>query len=177
MSKGLEIERKFLVDLPDLNKLDVKRKIEIIQTYLKRGNNNSQRRVRKIIENGSISYTYTEKVFVSPVIREENEFEITADEYSRLLEQSDEKCDPVEKIRYCFNYRDQIFELDVYPFSHDFAIMELELDFPEQKIYFPECVNVLKDVSDDKRYSNASLASASSFPEESCSVHQRIQTA
>lgn len=170
MAKGLEIERKFLVDLPDLNKLDIERKIEIKQTYLKRGNNDSQRRVRKITENDRISYTYTEKVFVSPVIREENEYEITADEYVRLLEQLDESCTPVEKTRYCFNYSDQLFELDVYPFSHDLAIMELELDFPEQKIYFPECVNVLKDVSDDKRYSNASLALAASFPTEAGSV-------
>lgn len=169
MAKDLEIERKFLVVLPDLNKLDVKRKIEIMQTYLKRGSNDSQRRVRKIIENGSVFYTYTEKVFVSPVVREENESEITADEYVRLLEQSDKSCALVEKIRYCFNYSDQLFELDVYPFSNDYAIMELELDFPEQKIYFPECVNVLKDVSDDKRYSNASLALAASFPEEACS--------
>ncbi len=169
MAKELEIERKFLVVLPDLNRLDVKRKIEIMQTYLKRGSNDSQRRVRKIIENGSVFYTYTEKVFVSPVVREENESEITADEYVRLLEQSDKSCAPVEKIRYCFNYSDQLFELDVYPFSNDYAIMELELDFPEQKIYFPECVNVLKDVSDDKRYSNASLALAASFPEEACS--------
>lgn len=69
MAKGLEIERKFLVDLPDLNKLDIERKIEIKQTYLKRGNNDSQRRVRKITENDRISYTYTEKVFVSPVIQ------------------------------------------------------------------------------------------------------------
>lgn len=169
MAKDLEIERKFLVVLPDLNKLDVKRKIEVMQTYLKRGSNDSQRRVRKIIENGSVFYTYTEKVFVSPVVREENESEITADEYVLLLEQSDKSCAPVEKIRYCFNYSDQLFELDVYPFSNDYAIMELELDFPEQKIYFPECVNVLKDVSDDKRYSNASLALAASFPEEACS--------
>lgn len=169
MAKDFEIERKFLVVLPDLNKLDVKRKIKIMQTYLKRGSNDSQRRVRKIIENGSVFYTYTEKVFVSPVVREENESEITADEYVRLLEQSDKSCAPVEKIRYCFNYSDQLFELDVYPFSNDYAIMELELDFPEQKIYFPECVNVLKDVSDDKRYSNASLALAASFPEEACS--------
>lgn len=104
------------------------------------------------------------------LFREENEYEITADEYVRLLEQLDESCTPVEKTRYCFNYSDQLFELDVYPFSHDLAIMELELDFPEQKIYFPECVNVLKDVSDDKRYSNASLALAASFPTEVGSV-------
>ena len=48
MSKGLEIERKFLVELPDVKRLDVKRRIGITQTYLSRGRNDSQRRVRRI---------------------------------------------------------------------------------------------------------------------------------
>lgn len=166
MANGLEIERKFLVEFPDLNKLDVKKTIGIIQTYLIRGSGNIQRRVRKITENSSISYTYTEKRFVSPVIREENESEITADEYIRLLDEADTECSPVEKTRYCFAFRDQLFELDTYPFSQDLAVMELELDSPEQEIYFPDNVNVLKDVSDDKRYSNAALASAGRFPKD-----------
>jgi len=42
--------------------------------------------------------------------------------------------------------------------------MELELRSPDQKIDFPDNVHVLGDVSDDKRYSNASLASAGAFP-------------
>ncbi len=166
MAKGLEIERKFLVEFPDLSKLDVKKTIKIIQTYLKRGSENTQRRVRKITENSRISYTYTEKKFVSPVIREEDESEITAGEYVRFLEEADAECTPVEKTRYCFNFRNQLFELDTYPFSHSLAVMELELGFPEQEIYFPDYVNVLKDVSDDKRYSNAALASTGAFPEE-----------
>ena len=48
-----EIERKFLVELPDLGSLDVRRKICITQTYLNRGENNEQRRVRRISENGT----------------------------------------------------------------------------------------------------------------------------
>ena len=89
MSKNLEIERKFLVKMPDLRKLDVVRRLNITQTYLKRGDNNSQRRVRRIDENGSITYTYTEKQFISPLIRNEDEFEISEQEYSRLLMQKD----------------------------------------------------------------------------------------
>ena len=70
------------------------------------------------------------------------------------------------KTRYCFNYAEQLFELDVYPYSDRLAIMELELADPEQIIDFPPFVNVLKDVSDDSRYSNANLASAGAFPDE-----------
>lgn len=165
MSKGLEIERKFLVELPDLRELDIIRRIGIIQTYLTRGENNSQRRVRRIDENGRTTYTYTEKQFISPLVRVENEFEISEQDYSSLLKQKDTHCAPVEKVRYCFDYNSQLFELDTYPFSGDLAIMELELDSPEQKIDFPDNVNVIKDVSGDKSYSNAALANAGAFPE------------
>ena len=164
MAKGLEIERKFLVELPDVRRLDVKRKIGITQTYLNHGKDKSQRRVRRIAENGAVTYTYTEKVFISAITREENEYEISRDEYDRLLGQSDKSISSVEKVRYCFNYHDQLFELDTYPFSDKLAIMELELRSPDQKIDFPDNVHVLGDVSDDKRYSNASLASAGAFP-------------
>ena len=166
MSNGLEIERKFLVEMPDVSALDVRRKISITQTYLTRGENDSQRRVRRISENGKVRYTYTEKVFLTPVTRKENEFEISEKEYNELLGQSDKKIAPVEKVRYCFDYNDQLFELDTYPFSGKLAIMELELGSPEQGIDFPANVRVLKDVSADAAYSNANLASAGRFPEQ-----------
>ncbi|MBR4628250.1 MAG: hypothetical protein IKO47_11250 [Ruminococcus sp.] len=165
MSKGLEIERKFLVELPDIRKLDVRRTIVITQTYLTRGNGDTQRRVRCINENGSVRYTYTEKVFITNVTREETEFEINETDYRRLLMQADIRFAPVEKVRYCFNYHDQLFELDTYPFSRSLAIMELELRSPDQEIDFPDNVHVIGDVSDDKRYSNSALATAGAFPE------------
>ncbi len=166
MGINYEIERKFLVEFPDVAKLDVKRKISIVQTYLKRGSNGSQRRVRSVEENGKVKYTYTEKVFITPVTREENEYEISEDEYRRLLEQERGDSPPIEKVRYCFEYNDQLFELDKYPFSDKLAIMELELRSPDQKIDFPDNVNVLREVSGDSRYSNATLASAGGFPEQ-----------
>ena len=166
MGTAYEIERKFLVELPDVSKLDVKRRIGIVQTYLEKGGNGSQRRVRSVCENGRTKYTYTEKVFITPVTREENEFEISSEEYSRLLEQERGDCPPVEKVRYCFEHRGQLFELDTYPFSDKLAIMELELSSPEQEIYFPDNVKVLREVSEDSRYSNAALAAAGAFPEQ-----------
>ncbi len=166
MPKGLEIERKFLVELPDIRKLDVRRTIVITQTYLTRGDNDMQRRVRRINENGKVRYTYTEKLFLTALTREENEFDITESEYRRLLLQADVRFAPVEKVRYCFDYHGQLFELDTYPFSGKLAIMELEMGTPDQKIDFPDNVNVLSDVSEDKRYSNSSLATAGAFPEQ-----------
>lgn len=165
MSEGLEIERKFLVELPELQKLDILSTAGITQTYLMQGTDNSQRRVRKIDENGAVIYTYTEKRFITPVIRDEREREISSAEYERFLMQRDMECAPVEKIRYRFDYLGQLFELDVYPFSDKLAILELELESPEQKINLPDYINVIKDVSADKKYSNAALANAGAFPE------------
>lgn len=165
MGTNYEIERKFLVEFPDVAKLNVVRRIGIVQTYLKKGDNGSQRRVRSIEENGKIRYTYTEKVFLTPVTREENEYEISAEEYRTLLQEHND-CPPVKKVRYCFEYKDQLFEMDKYPFSDELAIMELELRSPDQKIDFPDNVKVLKEVSADHRYSNATLASTGRFPEQ-----------
>jgi len=164
MAAGLEIERKFLVEFPDIKKLDLRRKISIVQTYLHRGKNDSQRRVRRLEENETVSYTYTEKVFISPTIREETEYEISRREYEKLLSEADKELIPVDKVRFCFNYKNQLFELDTYPFSDKLAVMELELDSPEQEIDFPSSVRVIKDVTADSRYSNASLSAAGAFP-------------
>jgi CYTH domain-containing protein len=164
MGKNYEIERKFLVEFPDVEKLDVRKRIGIKQTYLSDGESHSQRRVRRLDENGRVYYTYTEKVFLTPVTREENECTIELEDYKRLLKEAKKEFKPVEKVRYAFNYHDQLFELDTYPFSDKLAIMELELKSAEQEIDFPDNVRVIKDVSADKRYSNSALASAGRFP-------------
>jgi CYTH domain-containing protein len=162
----LEIERKFLVEYPDVDVLDVRRKISIVQTYLSDGDDGAQRRVRSIEENGRSSYTYTEKHFRSPVVRDEYEKEITADEYNELLLQKKTDFTPVEKVRYCFCYKDQLFELDTYHFSSRLAVMELELESEDQVIYLPDNVKVIREVTGEKRYSNSTLANAGCFPEE-----------
>lgn len=165
MIKGYEIERKFLVEFPDTSNLNVKNTSEIFQVYLNNGENDSQRRIRKISMDGKIRYTYTEKLFITAVTRKEMEYEIDEAEYQRLLAQAREDDVPIEKIRYCFEYRGQLFELDTYPFSSELAILELELESPDQQIYFPDYINVIKEVTGDDRYSNAALAAAAAFPE------------
>ena len=115
----LEIERKFLIrQNPEIFDHSVLRK-HIIQTYLISGED-IQRRIRKLTASGTESYTkyyYTEKRFLSAVTREENEHEISPDEYERLLSEADTKLETIEKIRYILYYEGQNFEIDVYPFS------------------------------------------------------------
>ena len=165
MAEGLEIERKFLVALPLPDDIDVRHRLHIIQTYLSDGENGSQRRVRKIEEEGSVSYTFTEKVFLTDVVRRENEREITAVEYEKLLGQAKKNYAPIDKVRTGFDYHKQYFELDVYPFSDTQAIMELEMKSAEQVIDFPESIHIIKEVTGMREYSNAALANAGKFPE------------
>lgn len=165
MSKELEIERKFLVNIPDTDKLDVRKKLDIVQTYLEDGDNGIQRRVRRIYENDKVHYIYTEKLFMTAVTRQEMEYEIDEKEYNRLISQARQDCKPINKTRFCFDYRSQLFELDVYPFSDKLAVLELELADENQKIVFPENVGVIAEVTGNPDYSNASLANAGAFPE------------
>lgn len=166
MKNGLEIERKFLVQLPVQELKGVRSDISILQTYLIDGQNDSQRRVRRITDNSSTIYVYTEKIFYTPMIRKEKEYEISENEYTRLIQEAKKELTPVNKRRICFDYRDQLFELDIYPFSDSFAIMELELSQPEQDIYFPEFINIIKEVTGVDSYSNSALANAGAFPED-----------
>ena len=51
-----------------------------------------------------------------------------------------------------------MFEIDVYPFWNDRAIMEIELDDEGQEIIFPPEIQIIREVTSDKRYTNSSLA-------------------
>lgn len=52
----------------------------------------------------------------------------------------------------------QYFEIDIYPFWMDKAIMEIELSEPNEEIRFPEMINVIREVTEDDQYKNSSLA-------------------
>lgn len=161
---GTEIERKFLIKryAPGIDGETV---WDIVQTYLLRGDPDIQRRVRKITVNGSAEYFYTEKKFVSDKVRRENERKITREEYEALLKEADKELEPIIKTRRIFDYKGQSFEMDEYPFSQELATVELELESTEQPVILPTFLNVVKEVTGDKRYSNAAMAKAGQFPE------------
>lgn len=158
-----EIERKFLIAYPDMDFLNENAAHSfIVQTYLKSDSGNT-RRVRKRYDGEKTVYTYTEKRHITAVRRMEYEREITAGEYQTLLKEADESRVPVEKERYCLDYENQLFEIDIYPFYTDRAIMEIELEHEEQKILFPPEIKTIREVTEDGRYSNHSLAKSVPF--------------
>ena len=156
-----EIERKFLIEYPNieqLEKLPNCQKIDIVQTYLK-SKNGLEIRIRQRGQNGNFAYAKTIKQKVTNIKRLETETRITKDEYLRLLLEADTNKRQIIKTRYCLMHNNQYFEIDVYPFWNDKAIMEIELRDEKQKINFPKMFKIIKEVTDDENYSNYNLAS------------------
>ena len=155
-----EIERKFLIQYPDLNWLENIpncQRIEIIQTYLisKEG---EEVRVRQRGMNGNYIYFQKLKKAVSGLKRVEIERRLSKDEYLTLLMDADPTKRQIRKTRYCLTFDNQYFEIDVYPFWTDKAIIEIELSDENAEIVFPEQIKVIKEVTEDDAYKNASLA-------------------
>ena len=157
-----EVERKFLIKKPTvelLENIEFISKNNIIQTYLLCKENGTERRVR---QRGSkeegYNFYYTEKTDISNGERFENEYKISSREYTNYLMEADTRLHQISKERYCFVYHNQYFELDIYPFSDDYAILEIELNNINEEVVFPPFIEFVKEVTDDKKYRNSSLA-------------------
>lgn len=158
-NNGFEIERKFLIRYPNLKILARNAEAtDIVQTYLLCPEPGSSERVRKRGADGEYVYTHTMKTRVSDMRRVEIENEISEREYCEYLRCADPKRMSIYKTRYCLEYKDQLFEIDVYPFWSDRAVMEIELEDEAQKVDFPEMIDIIKEITGDGRYTNNSLA-------------------
>ena len=156
----LEIERKFLIEYPDvkwLSSIPNCRRIEIIQTYLK-SDTDEEVRLRQRGCDGHYVYYQTTKRRISDIKRVEMERRLSESEYIRLLMNADTTRRQIRKDRYCLTYENQYFEIDVYPFWNDKAIAEIELSDENAAIKFPKQIKVIKEVTGDDTYKNASLA-------------------
>ncbi len=156
----LEIERKYLIAYPDvrwLESLPNCRKLDIIQTYLL-APEGEELRVRQRGENGSYIYFKTLKRSLSDTTRVEIEERLSQDEYLTLLMEADPARRPIRKTRYCLTYDNQYFEIDLYPFWNDRAIVEIELKDENEEIRFPKELRILREVTGDESYKNSNLA-------------------
>ncbi len=156
---SLEIEKKFLIKYPDLSFLESLpccEVSEIEQTYL--ATDTGSERVRKRVWRDRIEYTHTSKKDVGAITREEIEERITEEEYTDLLLRADPTCHTLQKRRYVVRRNGVCYEIDVYPFWSEQAVLEIELSDEKQEVLLPDFVTVLADVSCDKRYTNHRLS-------------------
>lgn len=158
-TNGKEIERKYLIEYPDLELLGKKSFSvkEIVQTYLS-SEKGIDRRVRSSRENGTVTYTFTEKRKITDLTRFEDEREISREEYEALLTTADGDFDPIYKTRYCIEAGERVAEVDVYKDVSDFAICEVELCDENESVTLPDCITLIREISGEKKYTNRYMA-------------------
>ncbi len=154
-----EIERKFLIKYPNIKKLEElsSKKVEIIQTYLE-NSKDQELRLRQRGDGNSFVYTRTRKWKVNDLKRVEFESRISKEEYLSMLMDADTEINQIRKTRYCVVYSNQYIEIDIYPFSKDKAILEIELNNEDQNYSLPEFIEVIKEVTNEDKYKNINLA-------------------
>ena len=155
-----DVKRRFLIDHPDiayLESLPNCQRVDIIQTYLI-AQDGEENRVRQRGVDGNYIYFQTKKVSVNGLPKVRLERRLSKDAYIRLLMDADPSCRPIRKTRYCLTYKNQYFEIDVYPFWSDKAIIEIEQGEHDSEINFPDFVNVVREVTEDEKYKNLTLA-------------------
>jgi len=159
--KHCEIERKYLIRYPDIQKLRAQKDVqqwEIVQIYLTVSGPGETRRIRQVVSGGEIKYYKTFKKRLTDLANEEDEGEIDQLEYIHLCQEQQPGCKPVGKTRYRIPYEGHILEFDIYPFWDDRAILEIELEHENEGAAIPDYVQIIRDVSADPAYKNRSLA-------------------
>ena len=156
----LEIERKYLIRRPTEELLREKssRRIEIRQTYLLPGPQGENRRVRRSRSRGEEHWYYTEKLRQSDLVRIEREREIGPGEAQELLREADPARRSIEKTRWCVPYGGHTLEIDIFPFWRRQAFCEVEMESAEEETPLPPWMELLREVTTDRRYTNSALA-------------------
>lgn len=155
----MEKKHKYLIKMPDLNQLVIHYRavpIDMMQTYLVTANPSYERRIRQQKNGSDYLYFYNEKHTMPDNTKWETEKPIPQKEYIQYLMEGDPALRSVHKTKYRFVYRDQRFEIDVYPFSKDKAIMFRYAGNDNTQL--PPEIEVLKDVTGMPEYKNKQLA-------------------
>ena len=75
-----------------------------------------------------------------------------------MLRRADPSRQTIAKTRWVLPWRGQLFEIDIFPFWDDRALMEIELTEENQAVELPPQIRVLREVTGDRRYTNSSLS-------------------
>ena len=156
----LEIERKFLIKYPDIQKLsslDNCKKSSMCQMYLDESAGDGVR-IRKTLFKNITTYVKTEKKKISPLVRIEKESFIEKDEYERLALKKHNDYAPILKDRYYLLDNGKYFEIDIFPFWSEVAFMEIELTSEDEAFHIPHFIEVIRDLSCDSNFTNRAIS-------------------
>lgn len=149
----LQIQRKYIVEKVDIEKIQTEKLVKLdIEQY--------------VIESGSIEYIYRKTgkdeeekyTLITKMDTDINNERITTqrkiseEEYYLNLPPQEE---PIKKTRYCFEYNNEYFKLDI--FSTGLQILEVETTSSDKKIEIPKFIEIKEDVTENTDYRNGSL--------------------
>ena len=147
---GVEIERKFLIDHEKWDLLNKPDGVHYRQGYIL---NNGQETIRVRVSDRQGFLNLKSKV--SSMTRKEYEYEIPLAEAIEILNAFTKH--RTEKIRYRIPFETKIWEVDVFLGDNaGLIVAEIELTGESDKFIKPDWITT--EVTDDGRYSNASLS-------------------
>ena len=156
---NIETEHKYIIRMPSEEIISSLPSSKIEQTYIDAdGGESGHERVRRREYSDHTSYTHTKKHRISKMSSEEYEEEITETEYEELKTRICAGTRTVYKTRLLYRYADQTFEIDVYPFWKDIAVMELEVEEEDIAVTLPPDIQVIREVTGKKEFSNYALS-------------------
>lgn len=148
-----EIERKFLENKDYVGEIDLKCEASITQGYLIAQDGTSIR-IRRCIDGLNEEYYCTFK-YGSGISRDEIEFILTEDAWSALYPHCIGNI--IHKERLTTTYDGKVYSYDIFGGDlQGLVLIEVELEDENEDINLPAWVG--KEVTNDKRYTNASLA-------------------
>lgn len=158
--KPLEIERKYLIEYPDIGLLENYPgvvKAEITQVYFNT-ENEQKLRVRSWKTADRTVYYLTRKKKISDMVRVEEESEITERDFLAMPGKGIGEKRSISKTRYCLPYHQRTVEVDIYPFWDNRATAEVELEREDEEVVLPDMLKVIREVTKEKEYTNYNLA-------------------
>lgn len=155
----MEKKHKYLIAMPPIAAIAKKYNaatLDMMQTYLRETNPQIERRIRQQKNGSEYLYFYTEKHIMADNTKWDTEKPISQKEYIQYLMEGDMALHAVHKTKYRFTYSGQRFEIDVYPFCADKAIMFRYAENDSAEL--PPEIELIREVTGDPEYKNRQLA-------------------
>ena len=152
-------KRKYLIEMPDLENLKSAHNaavIDMMQTYLVTTKPNAERRIRQQKNGEDYLYFYTEKRTREDGGKWVTEKPISEKVYVGYLMEADNTMHSVRKTKYRFISGACRYEVDVYPFCDDRAVLFQYA--PKEETLLPEDIHVIREVTGMAEYKNRQLA-------------------
>jgi CYTH domain-containing protein len=176
-------EKKYLIEMIDLDMLKHKYSTEIIyveRTYLRQTSEGIERVIKHTsdIDTGTSSptspttatgesksntksdrYYYIENCSDIDIYKDDIEKQISLKDYNRLKQEKKEGTHSLKRKRVKFIYNGTYFEIDIYPFWDNKAILKLERSSENNdNITLPKEIKVLEDITNNTEYKQKNLA-------------------